>query len=128
MTLDEMVAEWQIAKATVETAQERFDHLTNEITAYMITEGVKSDLVRVRDKEWKVTVVQTERVKVDDDHLIKMIGKRLYNKVSIRKVDKKLLDDAIKEGAIDPAMISNSVVISTSKPFMRVTEYTGEPE
>lgn len=128
MTLDELVAEWQIADAALKIAKENFDKKTNDLASYMLVEGIKSDLVNVHGAEYKVTVVQTERVKVDEDSLVKSIGKRLYNKVSTRKVDTKLLDSAIRDGWIDSEAIANSMVVSKSTPYMRVSKYTGEPE
>jgi len=128
MTLEELVAEWQIADAALKIAKENFDKKTNDLASHMLLEGIKSDLVNVHDKDYKVTVVESERLKIDEDHLIKAIGKRIYNKVSVRKVDKKLLETAIKNGEINPAAISGSVVISKSTPYLRVTPHTGEPE
>lgn len=128
MTLDEMVLEWQIADAALKIAKENFDKKTNDLASYMLVEGIKSDLVNVRGTDYKVTVVQTERVKVDEDSLVKSIGRRLYNKVTTRKVDTKLLECAIRDGWIDQDTIANSMVVSKSTPYMRVTKYTGEPE
>jgi transcriptional antiterminator Rof (Rho-off) len=128
MALDDMVAEWQVAKATLEAAKERYDKITNDIAQQMLVEGVKSDLVHVHGTDYKVTVVQSETLKVDEDSLVKALGKRMYNKVSVRKVDKKMLELAIKDGEISPQAVANSMVISKSTPYIRVSQSTGEPE
>lgn len=128
MMLDDMVAEWQIAKATLDAAKERFDKITNDIAQHMLVEGVKTDLVHVHGSDYKVTVVQSETLKVDEDSLIKALGKRMYNKISTRKVDKKMLDLAIRDGEIDPQAVAGSMIISKSTPYIRVSQSTGEPE
>ena len=44
MHIEELVAEWQIADATLKAAKERFDKVTNELAQHMLVNEIKSDL------------------------------------------------------------------------------------
>jgi hypothetical protein len=126
----EMVLEYQIAKATLEQAKERFDKVENELCQEMLTTQTKSDLIDVRGDLTKVTVVQGETVRIDEQGLRGFLGGRQFNKVCTKKVDRRLLEAAVMDPMFpcSPEELSAFVSITTNKPFVRVTKDTGDPE
>jgi hypothetical protein len=128
MLNEEMVLEWQIADATLKAAQERFDKITADLATAMIDAQIKSDLVCVRGQDTKVTVVQGETLTISDSILIAAIGKRAYNKVCTQKVDRKLLENAIDKGQIDPLSVAAAITLKPKKAFVRVTPVEADHE
>jgi hypothetical protein len=127
---EELVFEYQVAKAALEVAKERFDKVENELCQEMLVSQTKSDLVCVRGDDYKVTVVAGETVRVDEKGLEKYLGKRVFKRLCTYKVDKKLLEAAIKDPAmpLSPESLSAFISITPNKPYVRVTKDTGDPE
>ena len=92
-----LVYEYQIAKAALEVAKERFDKVENELCQEMLVSQTKSDLVCVRGDDYKVTVVAGETVRIDEKGLRDFLGGRNFNKVCTKKVDRRLLEAAISD-------------------------------
>jgi len=123
---EELVLEWQVADATFKAAKERFDKVTNELAQEMLVQEIKSDLVCVRGDDYKVTVVQGETTRVDDDGLKKAMGAVKFRRVTKTKVDTKLLEKAVKDGLVDIDTVAAFVSITPNKPFVKVTRVVGD--
>lgn len=126
MQIDELVAEWQIADATLKAAKERFDKVQNELAQHMLVNEIKSDLVCVRGEDWKVTVVAAESTSVDADGLRQAMGAVAFRKVCKQRVDNKLLEKAIADGVVPAEVVAQHVTIKPNTPYVRVTRVTGE--
>jgi hypothetical protein len=126
--LNELAEQWRQAEEELKTAKQRFDDLTNEIAQMMIVSGVKSELAYIEDREYKITVVERETLKFDEDSLLKAIGKRAFSKISNMRVDRKKLEQAVRSGEISTELIAANTVVSRSAPYLRVSEYKEEPE
>jgi len=122
MPTEYTLADWQQAKSDADSAKERLDEITRSLAENMIDAGIKSDIEQVDGVDYKVTVVQKETMKFDENTLLKSLGKRAFSKVSNLKLDNKKLEAAIRDGSIDPELISRNTVISKSNPYLRVTE------
>ena len=128
MIMDEKIAEWQQAKEEAAAAKERLDKITNEIASEMLLNETKSYVVLVDGHLQKVTVVQSETVKFDEDSLYKAMGKRQFDKIADLKLNKKKLEAAIRDGIVDPELVSRNAIISKSTPYIRVSDYTGDED
>jgi hypothetical protein len=126
MHIEELVAEWQIADATLKAAKERFDKVTNELAQHMLVNEIKSDLVCVRGEDYKVTVVAAESTSVDSEGLKKAMGAVAYRKVCKSRVDTKLLETAIRDGVVSAETVASYVTIKNNTPYVRVTTVTGD--
>jgi hypothetical protein len=119
-------SDWLAAKEDLAWSKERFDKITDELAADMIERGTKSELDTVYGVDYQFTVVQSEVVKFDESTLLKELGKRAYSKIADLKLNKKKLEDAIKNGTVDADLVSRNAVISRNSPYLRVSNYTGE--
>lgn len=126
MLNDDKIAQWQEAKKAYEAAKQNLDSITSEIAEEMISREIKSDTVVVNNVEYKVTVVQTESVKFDENSLFESMGKRAFDKIADLKLNKKKLEAAIRDGRVDAELISRNAIISKSTPYIRVTERNDE--
>jgi hypothetical protein len=119
-------SDWLAAKEDLAWSKERFDKITDELAADMIERGTKSELDTVYGVDYQFTVVQSEVVKFDESTLLKELGKRAYSKIADLKLNKKKLEDAIKNGTVDADLVSRNAVISRNSPYIRHSPYTGE--
>jgi len=124
----ELVSEYQIAKSALEIAKERFAKIENALCQDMLTSQIKTDVVTVGDRDWKVTVVQNETVSIDAKGLEEFLGKRNFKKLCTYKIDQKGVEHGIKAPDIPLTAESASafVTINPSKPYVRISKYTGE--
>lgn len=126
MQINELVAEWRIAKEAKEIAEERFDKVQNELTQFMLVNEIKSDLASVSGRDYKVTVVAAESTRVDAEGLRKAMGAVAFRRVCKQRVDNKLLEKAIADGVVSAEVVSEHVTIQQNTPYARVTPVTGE--
>lgn len=127
---EEMVADYQIAKAMLAAAKERFDKVENALCQEMLTTQTKSDLVCVKGLDYKVTVVAGETVRVDEKGLEKFLGKRVFKKLCTYKVDRNALEKAVAspDFALSPEELAAFVSITANKPYVRVSPYVEDGE
>jgi len=124
----DLVSEYQIAKNSYNIAKERFAKVENELCQEMLTNQVKSDVVAIGGRDWKVTVVQGETVSIDAAGLEEYLGKRNFKKLCTYKIDQKGVERGIKAPDIPLSAETAApfVTINQSKPYMKVSKYSGE--
>lgn len=120
---ESLVGQYNVAKATLAAAQEAFDKVENALCQEMLVTETKTDLVNVNDTTWQVTVVAGETTKIDEKGLKTLMGAVKFRKIcKPAKVDSKLLELAVKNGALSVETVSKYVSYSPNKPFLRVTK------
>lgn len=119
---EEMVAEYEVAKATLEAAKERFVKVENALCQEMLVSKTKTDLIVVRGQKKQVTVVAGETLTIDSAGLKEYLGAVKFRKVcKPPKADGKLLEKAIKDGLIPAEDAAQYVKITSNKPYIRVS-------
>lgn len=73
-------------------------------------------------KYYQATVVSPEKVDVDEAGLRKEIGAVAFRKISVQKLDRKLLEAALESGALDPQIVGKHLHTKESRPYIRYTE------
>ena len=66
--------------------------------------------------------MQTETTKIDEEGLRKALGVKLWNKITVKKVDKAKLTTTIADGEISPELASGFLTVQKNKPYIRYTE------
>lgn len=90
-----------------------------ELVYQMLTDlGLRS----MSAEGFKYTIVQAERTKIHESSLRRAIGARLFNKLTVRKIDQKLVTEAVKTGQLDPVVLSMHSENVLNKPYIRITE------
>ena len=120
MQLDELMSDRQQRLAELQEAQDLFDEADRAVQEYMLANRLKT----TDANGFKVTIVERETMKIDEQALLSYIGKRYYNKVCTQKIDRKLLEQAVAKPdfPLDMKGLSQFVIITKSKPFLRVTD------
>jgi hypothetical protein len=128
MELDELLENLQEAELDLVKAQDFYDRQKQEIVDWMTANQMKSDYARVEDHNYKITMVTRETLKFDEKTLLAALGKRRFAQVAQLKIDRSLLEKAVASGQIDANLVANCTVVSSSAPFLRISEFTGEDD
>lgn len=62
------------------------------------------------------------RTKVDSEGLRAALGARAFNQFAPRVFNKKLLEEALEVGKVDPAVVAPFVEVTTGDPYITFTE------
>ena len=69
-----------------------------------------------------VTVVEAERLQLDEGMLRRKLGSTAYRKICKLSLDRKLLEDAMARGEIDANTVAECSTLVPNKPYLRLTE------
>lgn len=70
----------------------------------------------------KVTLVRREITKIDEPKLKKLLGARLYNKITKPVLDRGKLESLISTGEVNIDLVASASTIVGAKPYLRVSE------
>ena len=110
------------AKKAADHAKRELDAAEQELIESLRAAGDKSTSLTEGDKVQRATVVQTETTKIDEEGLRKALGVKLWNKVTVRKVDKAKLTTIIADGEVSPELASGFLTVQKNKPYIRYSE------
>jgi len=110
------------AKKAADHAKRELEAAEEELIDALRTAGDKSTSLTEGDKVQRATVVQTETTKIDEDGLRKAVGVKLWNKITVKKVDKAKLTTTIADGEISPELASGFLTVQKNKPYIRYSE------
>lgn len=116
------VLETRRLKQEAEAAQERYDRARQDLLDKLQDSGRKTITVEDGDgTKLKATVVRGSNLHVVEERLKKALGAQLWKKVSVQKLDRKLLEDKIASGEVDPTVVAECTVETVRKPFVKIT-------
>lgn len=92
-----------------------------ELVEYMEANQRKTVSAETPYGKRKVTYSRSTRITIDEKGLKKAIGAKLFNKFTVRKLDRAKLEKALDEGVVSPNTVSPYVKESYSTPYLRVT-------
>lgn len=67
------------------------------------------------------TRVQASSVVIDETKLQKKVGASIWNKITRKQLDKKLLESAVQSGAVKETDLADASTVTPNKPFVKVT-------
>jgi hypothetical protein len=77
---------------------------------------------------FSATYTQRTTTQINEEGLRKAMGARVFNKYTIRKLDRKALEKAMGDGVVDPTLVAQYVEQVPGKTFLtyRVKEENSE--
>lgn len=116
-----------IDEATMDLAEAKKEQKEANDAVAEVQDGLLGLLGAEKLSAWNVdrvtaTVVTGERISIDEVMLRKKIGAAAYRKLCSLALDKKLLEDAMASGDIDPNVVAACTTLTSNKPYIRLTE------
>lgn len=101
-------------------ADQRYRAAAEALMARMDDEGRKSVVVRNGDKTITAARMQVSRVVIDEPALKKRVGAKLWEKISVRVLDRKKLDAFIATGEVAPETVADVSTNAVNAPYIRL--------
>ena len=70
----------------------------------------------------QVTFVQRETYEIDEKGLKKELTAKVFNRFTSPKLDRKKLEAAMNEGAVDTMLVAKHTKTKQSEPYLKFTE------
>lgn len=121
--LDSALARFGNAKMNRDEADEEFQQAQEDLIKLMGTQKSKSGtFVWGGDiHEITATIVAGERIITDEPALKKRLGASMWDRVTVKKLDKTKLEDAIAQGEVDATVVAACCEAIPNKVFIRPT-------
>ena len=126
--LIDSLLQMQEAKQLIERAERDLAFAQERVIKLMEQSGNKTTVVDLSGTKSKITVVEQERLKINDTELRNAIGEDAFNLVTVRKVDTTLLKAAVTNGTVDANVMSKVSTITKSSPYVRISVASAENE
>jgi hypothetical protein len=120
--LDNALLDYQLAKNGLDRAKEEFSFHEERLLKLM--DGQHSATV----SKYKVTKVQRETVRIDEDKLKKILGAPTYNKTLKKVFDKTKLESLVSLGEVSVDQVASASDVVPSKAYLRITEVKPEED
>ena len=121
---EDLLDEYLSAKAAADRANHHLTVTERRLIDYMAQHQLKSVVFSSSDLVHRVTFVQREVVKIDEKGLRRALRAKVYDRFTVRKLDRKALEGAMERGEVDPMIVSQYASVEKSSPYLRYTEGT----
>lgn len=119
---DNELTEYLEARRAHDTATARLKAAQKTLIQKMTREQRKSLTTQDGGKQYRVTYVQNMRNNIDESGLKKALGAVAFRKVCKQVIDRKVLEQAMEDGSVDPMVVGQYVTTLPSEPFLKFTE------
>jgi hypothetical protein len=72
-----------------------------------------------------LTYVKPTRVDIDEEGLAQALTPEVFDRYTVRKLDKAKMEKAMDTGEIDPAVVAPYVLTRVSKPYLKYSMSSG---
>lgn len=115
--LERQVVQLKILKGIQEDAASRYAAQQERVLKLLEQAGRKSAKIG----DIRVTRVQGTSTKIDSKGLAKAVGAAMWNKITLKTLDKSKLEDKIERGEIDINVVSQYTTVADNKPYIRMS-------
>jgi hypothetical protein len=98
------------------------EQIIKETSEQIIKEAAAQEATTLETGSYRMSVVVTERVRYDEASLKACIKPKVWRQITERKLVPSLVEEAVKAGVIDVAAVRENAQITTSAPYVRMTE------
>jgi hypothetical protein len=125
---DLILDEYLAARAAAETANQRLEQAQQKLLAQMAEEQQKtykwSDGSVTKSISYAVRSVPV----IDEAGLRKALKAPVYDKFTVRKLDRSKLEQAMSLGEVDPVLVSQFTTMKPSNPYLTYRESSNAQE
>lgn len=119
---DHHVAAYLAAKREAEAAQDRLKDAQAALLKQMEADQRKSYKWDQDGRRINVTYTVRTTPTIDEVGLRKALTAKVYDKYTIRKLDRRLLEKALDSGEVDNVKVSRYVTMRASEPYLTYRE------
>jgi hypothetical protein len=119
---DTELSEYLAAKAAVDQANERLEKATRVLTERMEREHRKTYTLESGDRKATVTYTVRRTPVIDEAGLRKALRAPVFDKLTVRKLDRSKLEMAMSLGDVDPMIVAKYTAFRASEPFLTYRE------
>lgn len=83
---------------------------------------------RANNGEYQATLVEVERVKIDEEKLLRSLTNEVRDWITDRKLNKGKLEDAVANGYVTAEWVAECATVEKNKPFVRFSLYEESDE
>lgn len=110
------------AKSAADQAQRHLEVVQRRLIEQMQQEHTKSLRVVGEGVTKSVTYVTRKTYNVDEKGLRRALTAKIFDRYTVKKLDRKSLEDAMDRGEVDPMVVARFVSETESKPYLKYTE------
>lgn len=119
-SLGDLISRYYEAKTAAEEAEALARSLNEEIKSRMKEAGQKTKTVPWGPKKLRATYSSNNNIVIDEAGLKKALGARSFHKVTVEKVDRTKLNEAVESGALDGNIV-RQYVRNEPRPQLRLS-------
>lgn len=108
-------------KAAIEVLTVEKREVETRLVEGMKTSQVKSSTADIDGETIKGTLVEAERVTIDEAKLKKALSAAQWKKVTTLVLDKEKLEAAVVQNIVDGQLVAGASEIKQNKPYIKVT-------
>ena len=123
---NQILNDYLAAKSAFDQAQRHLEQMQQALIDDMQEHQVKSLKVTANGVLRSVTFVQRETPTIDEKGLRKALTAKVYDRYTVKKLDRKQLETAMDAGELDPMVVLRFVEMKKSKPYLNYTERASE--
>lgn len=119
---NELVADYLRARSERDAAQARVDELGERLIKQMEADQRKSFRWKADGLARAVTYVQKRTAVIDERGLRKALSAKVFDKYTVRKLDRKAMETAMDAGEVDPVTVSRFVTMKPGRAYLEYRE------
>lgn len=119
---NDLVAEYLAARQERDRAQVRLSDLGERLIKQMEADQRKSFRWSADGLAHAVTYVRKHTTVIDEPGLRKALTARVFDKYTVRKLDRRAMESAMDAGAVDPITVSRFVTSKPGQPYLEYRE------
>jgi len=123
---NELVHEYLSLRAVRDRAERDYQEVTERLMKQMEADQRKSYRWEENGQKRLLTYVQSRRTEIDEKGLRKALTAKVFDKYTVKKLDRKAMETAMDAGDVDPVIVSRYVQVNLSKPFLKFSEQEAE--
>ncbi len=117
-----VLTDYLSAKSAFDQAKRHLEAVQGRLLEQMEADHTKTLKLNDHGVTKSVTFVQRTTMKVDEAGLRKALTAKVYDRYTVRSLDRKALEKAMGDGEVDPMVVAKYVSEETSKPYLKFTE------
>jgi len=118
---EDLVADYLVAKAQAQKANELLEELTQRLIKQMEADQRKTIIWRFGTEIRTLTHVQGHTTYIDEAGLRKALTAKVFDKYTVRKLDRKKMETAMDTGEVEAKVVAPYVTMRPNKPFLKYT-------